>query len=183
MKDKRISTLRVMLERRRRLAETLRETLAAQRAAYAALSEREHAAKATVEAEAAQLAEYDRRLSEMLSNGALLSIPQFSHCGEYRGVVAERHAAAHAEWTKAQKAAEKKELEVIVTRRKILRNDGQIDIYERRISQLNRAAEQAVEDAQHEEVEESMAARALRTRRAEAAYADAESMDSGVTGT
>ena len=167
MKDRRLATFKAMLERRRRLGETLRGTLSAQRAAHAELLEQEGQAKAALDAEAAQLAEYDKRLTAMLSSAAPLSIPLFTHCGEYRGVVAERHAAARTEWTKLCKAAKKKESEMIETRRQILRNDGQIDVYERRIAQLARAAEQAVEDAQDEEVEESMAARALRMRRAE----------------
>ena len=171
MKDRRAATLKVMLERRRRLDETLRGTLAAQRAAHAALLEQEGQAKAAVDAEAAQLAEYDERLTAMLSSGAPLSIPLFTHCGEYRGVIAERHAAAKTEWTKLRKAVEKKETEMMETRGQILRNEGQIDVYERRIAQLARAAEQAVEDAQDEEVEESMAARGLRMRRAQARQA------------
>ncbi|MGN6315736.1 type III secretion protein HrpB7 [Trinickia sp.] len=168
MKDRRVATFEVMLGRRRRLDEALRGELAAQREAHAALHEQEAQAKRTLDDEAAQLAEYDRRMTAMLSSHAPLNIPLFTHCGEYRGVVAERHAAARTEWTKARKATEKKESEMIETRRKILRNEGQIEVYERRIAQLMRAAEQAVEDAQDEEVEESMAARALRGRRAEA---------------
>lgn len=165
MKDRRLATFEVMLGRRRRLDESLRGELAVQRAAHAALCEQETQAKEALDAEAAQLAEYDRRLTAMLSSNAPLSIPMFTHCGEYRGVVAERHTAAQAQWTKARKATEKKEADMIETRRKILRNEGQIDVYERRIAQLKRTAEQAAEDAQDEEVEESMAARALRGRR------------------
>jgi type III secretion system HrpB7-like protein len=172
MNDRRISTLRVMLERRRRLDETLRETLAAQRTAHAALVEQEDRAKAAVDAEAAQLADYDRRLTRMLASEAPLSIPLFTQCGEYRGVVAERHAAAQAELAKASKAAKGKEAEMTETRRQILRNEGQIDVYERRIDQLRRLATQAAEDAQDEEIEESMAARALRARRTSDANAD-----------
>lgn len=168
MKDRRIATFEVMLGRRRRLDEVLRGELAAQREAHAALREQERQAKGALDAEAAQLAEYDRRMTAMLSSHAPLSIPLFTHCAEYRGVVAERHAAAGTEWTKARKATEKKETDMIETRRKILRNEGQIEVYERRIAQLKRAAEQTIEDAQDEEVEESMAARALRGRRAEA---------------
>lgn len=58
---------------------------------------------------------------------------------------------------------------MIETRGQILRNEGQIEVYERRIAHLKLVAEQAVEDAQDEEVEESMAARALRLRRADTA--------------
>ncbi|WP_206956683.1 hypothetical protein [Trinickia acidisoli] len=174
MKDRRVAALHVMLERRRRLDEALRETLAGQRAAHATLAQQEAQAKAAVNAEAAQLAEYDRRLTQMLSSRVPLSIPLLTHCGEYRGVVAERHVAAQGEWTKAQKATQKKESEMIETRRQILRNEGQIDVYERRIAELKRVAEQAVEDAQDEEVEESMAARALRKRRAQEAQSHAE---------
>ena len=60
------------------------------------------------------------------------------------------------------------------TRRQILRNEGQIDVYERRLAELRRVAAQAVEDAQDEEIEEGMAARALRKRRIEEAKAVAE---------
>lgn len=165
MKDRRVSTFEVLLGRRRRLDEVLRGELGAQRAAHAALREQETQAKGALDAEAAQLAEYDRRLTAMLSSAAPLSIPLFTHCGEYRGVVAERHAAAQTEWTKARKATERREADMIETRRKIVRNEGQIDVYERHIAQLKRAAEQALEDARDEEVEESMAARALRGRR------------------
>lgn len=180
MKDRRIVTLGAMLERRKRLDETLRETLLAQRAAHAALAAQEIQAKGAVDAEAAQLAEYDRRMTEMLAGRMPLSIPLFVHCGAYRGVVSERHDAAQAEWTKARKAAEKKASEMIETRRRMLRNDGQIDVYERRISQLERAAERAVEDAQDEEVEESMAARALNSRRVREAQAKAAGGDTEV---
>lgn len=169
MKDRRVAALKVMLARRRRLDETLRESLAAQRAAHTALAQREAQAKAEVDRQAADLAEYDKRLRDMLSSAAPLSIPLFTHCGEYRTVVAERHTAAQGEWTKAQKAVQQKESEMIETRGQILRNEGQIEVYERRIEHLKLAAEQAVEDAQDEEVEESMAARALRLRRADTA--------------
>jgi type III secretion system HrpB7-like protein len=174
MTDRRIATLRVMLERRRRLDDTLRETLAAQRTAHAALVEQELRAQAAVDAEAAQLAEYDRRLTQMLSSPAPLDIPLFTQCGEYRGVVKERHAAAQNELSKANKATKSKEADMTETRRQILRNEGQIEIYERRLAELRRAAAQAVEDAQDEEIEESMAARALRTRRIDEAKATAE---------
>ncbi|MGG1948329.1 hypothetical protein AB1286_26575 [Trinickia sp. NRRL B-1857] len=169
MKDRRITALKVMLARRRRLDETLRESLAAQRAAHTALAQREAQAKADVDVQAAELAEYDKRLRDMLSSRAPLSIPLFTHCGEYRSVVAERHTAAQGEWTKAQKVLQQKESEMIETRGQILRNEGQIEVYERRIAHLKLVAEQAVEDAQDEEVEESMAARALRLRRADPA--------------
>lgn len=176
MNDRRIATLRVMLERRRRLDETLRETLGAQRTAHAALVEKEQSAQAAVDAEAAQLADYDRRLTQMLSSKGAFDIPLFTQCGEYRGVVAERHAAAQAESSKARKATKSKEAEMTETRRQILRNEGQIEVYERRLAELRRAADQAIEDAQDEEIEESMAARALRTRRMDAAQAAAEAM-------
>jgi len=174
MTDRRIATLCVMLERRRRLDDTLRETLAAQRTAHAALVEQELRAQAAVNAEAAQLAEYDRRLTQMLSSPAPLDIPLFTQCGEYRGVVKERHAAAQNELSKASKATKSKEADMTETRRKILCNEGQIEVYERRLAELRRAAAQAVEDAQDEEIEESMAARALRTRRIDEAKATAE---------
>jgi type III secretion system HrpB7-like protein len=176
MNDRRIAALRVMLERRRRLDDTLRETLSAQRAAHAALLEQEQSAQAAVHAEAAQLADYDRRLTQMLSSRAPLDIPLFTQCGEYRGVVAERHATAQAELSKARKATKNKEADMTETRRQILRNEGQIEVVERRLAELRRVAAQAIEDAQDEEIEESMAARALRRRRVEDAKAAAEAM-------
>jgi type III secretion system HrpB7-like protein len=176
MNDRRIATLRVMLERRRRLDDALRETLGAQRTAHAALLEQEQSAQAAVHAEAAQLADYDRRLTQMLSSQAPLDIPLFTQCGEYRGVVAERHATAQSESAKARKATKSKETEMAETRRQILRNEGQIEVVERRLAELRRQADQAIEDAQDEEIEESMAARALRIRRMDEAKAAAEAM-------
>ncbi|RKP44559.1 hypothetical protein [Trinickia fusca] len=165
MKDRRVAAFGVMLKRKRRLGETLRETLAKQRAAHAALVAAEQERKVMFDEEVAQLAEYDQRLTSMLTSRSPMSIPQFTHCSEYRTVVAERKTAAEAEWTKARKAEQQHNTEMAETSRQILRNDGQIDVYARRIEKLKLAAAQSVEDAQDEEVEESMAARALRARR------------------
>lgn len=165
MKDRRVAAFGVMLKRKRHLGETLRETLGKQREAHAALVAAEQEKKALFDEEVSQLAEYDQRLTSMLTSRSPMNIPQFTHCSEYRAVVAERKTAAETEWTKARKAEQTHSTEMAETRRQILRNDGQIDVYARRIEQLKLAAAQSVEDAQDEEVEESMAARALRARR------------------
>ena len=172
MKDRRIQAFNVMLLRRRRIDEELRAALAEQRIAHGELVAQQQAREAELYQRTDELRAYDDRLTAMQESRTPVSITLFNQCQEYRAVVAEQKQTADQAVKQAQKAVQKKEEEMVETRRKILKNDGQIEVYEARIRKLKQTLEQAVEDAQDEEVEESMAARSLRARRAAAADAE-----------
>lgn len=164
--DPRLRAFNVLLQRRRHIDQSLRETLATQRAEHSELLSQVEARQAQLDAQTAELDNYDARLATMQESKAPVNLLLFNHCQEYRGVVAERQQNAEQEFKQAQTAVQQKEDEMAETRRKIVKNEGQIDVYEARIRTLMQAAEQASDEAQDEEVAENQSARMLRARRA-----------------
>lgn len=164
MKDRRLSAFGLMLDKRRRLDRALRETLAAQR------TELEQAEGFAREKQAAReeangvLNGCDHRIEAMLTGQEAMSLPHFNQLREYRVVLVERVTAAEAELRRAEADVARRCEEIADTRAQIVRNEGQIDVIERRIEKLKAEAEREEEDRQDDEIEEIMVARAVRLR-------------------
>lgn len=166
MKDRRLTAFGVMLAKRRRLAQTLRETLIAQRAE---LDEAAHFAqqkRCSLDEARTVLDGCDHRVEAMLSGHEAMSLPAFNQLREYRVVLLERVAAAETELRKAEAELARRGEALDKTRADIVRNEGQIAVIEERIEKIEVELERAQGDVQDEEIEEIMVARLLRLRSA-----------------
>ena len=164
MKDRRLAAFGVMLAKRRRLAQTLRETLVAQRAELEQAARFAQQQRSSLDEARAVLDGCDHRVEAMLSGHEAMSLPAFNQLREYRVVLLERVTAAEAELRKAEAELARRREAVDETRAQIVRNEGQIAVIEQRIEKIEVEAERAQGDVQDEEIEEIMVARALRMR-------------------
>jgi type III secretion system HrpB7-like protein len=164
MKDRRLVAFGLMLDKRRRLDQTLRETLVAQRAELEEAENFAQQQRASLDEARSVLNGCDDRVEAMLSGREAMSLPVFNQLREYRVVLVERVTAAEAEVKKAQAQVARCSEAVDDTRAQIVRNEGQIGVIEKRIEKIKIDAERAQEDLQDEEIEEIMVARAIRIR-------------------
>ena len=102
MKDRRLSAFGLMLDKRRRLDRTLRETLAAQRAELEQAEGFAREKQAARDEANAVLNGCDHRIEAMLAGQEAMSLPHFNQLREYRVVLVERVTAAEAELRRAE---------------------------------------------------------------------------------
>lgn len=166
MKDRRIVAFGLMLAKRRRLDRALRETLVVQRDELEQAERFAQQQRSSLDEAQAVLTGCDHRVEAMLSGDEALSLPVFNQLRDYRVVLVERVSAAQAQLKKAEAEVARRRQAIDETRAQIVRNEGQISVIEQRIEKIEIEIERAQEDAQDEEIEEVMVARALRLRSA-----------------
>ena len=122
MKDRRLSAFGLMLDKRRRLDRTLRETLAAQRAELEQAEGFAREKQAARDEANAVLNGCDHRIEAMLAGQEAMSLPHFNQLREYRVVLVERVTAAEAELRRAEAEEEDRqddEIEEIMVARAV----------------------------------------------------------------
>ena len=168
MQQRRIVALERSCTRRRRLDETLRMTLTAQRNAQLQL-------EATRDAKAEQLAHetsvlqfYQHRIDGMMTGSEPFSLDDLNNCRLYLGVVNDRLRLLEAELAQAEAAVQANTAAIAHTQREIALNQGRIDLCAERIHDIRRVQENAASDASDEEAEETALARRFQARGAHA---------------
>lgn len=165
MSDRSAAAFKALLMKRRGVLRRLNAELAAQRADHAALASRAAQIQADIDAEKAKLDAYDEKINA-LTVGGRFELSKLNSLRVVRETVLERRAALSAELAKAKAGLERRAQLMAKTRREIVKNDAQVDLYEGRIEKIKTDAAQRLEDAQDEETDEQQLARcASRARR------------------
>jgi type III secretion system HrpB7-like protein len=167
-RDRRIIALDRSCTRRRRLDDTLRATLAAQRNAHASLEAARDAKAAQVEHEAGIQRFYQHRIDAMMTGTEAFSLEDMNGCRRYLEIVGERLRALEGELVHAEAAVQNSLAAQDKTRRDIALNQGRIDLCGERIQQIRRQHDEAADNASDEEAEETALARRFPQQRARA---------------
>ncbi|NYH24509.1 type III secretion protein HrpB7 [Paraburkholderia bryophila] len=168
MQQRRIVALERSCTRRRRLGETLRAALAAQRNAHAPLEAARDAKQAQFAHETGVLRFYEHRMDGMMTGTEPFSLDDFNNCRLYIGVVNDRLRLLEAELAQAEAAVQANLAAIAQTQREIALNQGRIDLCGERIHDIRRAQDNAESDASDEEAEETALARRFHARGAHA---------------
>jgi type III secretion system HrpB7-like protein len=164
MQQRRIVALERSCTRRRRLDETLRATLAAQRNVQLQL-EAARDAKAEQHAhEAGVLQFYQHRMDGMMTGSEPFSLDDLNNCRLYIGVVSDRLRLLETELAQAEAAVKTNSAAIAQTQRDIALNQGRIDLCGERIRDIRRVQDNAASDASDEEAEETALARRFQAR-------------------
>ncbi|MEM5453688.1 type III secretion protein HrpB7 [Paraburkholderia phytofirmans] len=168
LQQRRIVALERSCTRRRRLDETLRVTLTAQRGAHAPLEAARDAKAAQVAHEAGVLQFYQHRVDGMMTGTEAFSLDDLNNCRLYIGVVNDRLRVFETELAHAEAAVQANLAAIAQTQREIALNQGRIDLCGERIRDIRRVQENAASDASDEEAEETALARRFQARGAHA---------------
>jgi type III secretion system HrpB7-like protein len=167
-RDRRIIALERSCTRRRRLDDTLRAALSAQRSTHAALEAARDAKAAQVEHEAGILRFYQHRIEAMMTGTEAFSLDEMNGCRRYLDVVGERLRALQGELAQAEAAVHTSTAAIEKIQRDIALNQGRIDLCGERIGQIRRQHDEVAENASDEEAEETALSRRFQQQRAQA---------------
>ncbi|QCP52306.1 type III secretion protein HrpB7 [Trinickia violacea] len=165
---RRIIALERSTARRRRLDESLRAALAAQRDEHTALEAARDAKARQVEHEAGVLQHYEDRIDALMTGTEAFSLNDLNGCRTYADIVAERLRASEAHLAQAEHAVQASLDAIAKTQRDIALNLGRIDLCDDRVRQIHRQQEEAAAIAGDDEAEEIALARRFQDRRANA---------------
>jgi type III secretion system HrpB7-like protein len=168
LQQRRIVALERSCTRRRRLDETLRATLTAQRNAKLQLEAARNVKADQVAHEADVLQFYQHRIDGMMTGTEPFSLDNMNNCRLYVGVVNDRLRLLEAELAQAEAAVRENTVAIAQTQREIALNQGRIDLCGERIRDIRRVQENAASDASDEEAEETALARRFQARGAPA---------------
>ncbi|OAJ61455.1 hypothetical protein A6V36_24055 [Paraburkholderia ginsengiterrae] len=157
--DRRIAALRRTAERRTRLEDSLRNTLAAQREQHAHAAAQRDDKSAAVQSERELLLACHERIAQLMSGSKAFALAEMNASMRHAEIVADRLRVAEGELAMLEQAVEAKALEVAATLRAIANNRGRIDICKARVAEIRRSVEAAASDAADEEAEEAALAR------------------------
>jgi chromosome segregation ATPase len=163
MIDRSIAAFNALLVKRRGVLRRLNADLATQRADYAALNARMLEIQSDIDTAQATLESYDKKI-ETLTSGGRFELFKLNSLRVVRESVVERRAALQAELAKAKVGLERRAQLMAKTRREILKNDAQVDLYQGRIEKIHTNAAQRLEDMQDEETDEQQMARSVARR-------------------
>jgi chromosome segregation ATPase len=163
MNDRSIAAFKALLVKRRGVLRRLNAELAAQRADYAALEGRMAEIQADIDAAQATLDTYDKKIETLMSGGRV-ELFKLNSLRVARESVVERRAALQADLAKTKLGLERRAQLMAKTRREIVKNDAQVDLYEGRIEKIHTNAAQRLEDMQDEETDEQQLARSAARR-------------------
>lgn len=159
MQQRRVIALERSRTRRRRLDDTLRATLAAQRNAHAALEAARDASREQMEHQLGVLQFYQHRIDAMMTGTEPFALDELNHCRLYIGVVNDRLRTLEAQFAQAESNVQANLQAIGETQRDIALNQGRIDLCGERVREIRRAQENAASDASDEEAEEIALAR------------------------
>lgn len=168
MQQRRVVALERSCTRRRRLDESLRATLAAQRNAQLQLEAARDAKAAQHAHEAGVLQFYQHRIDGMMTGGEPFSLDELNNCRLYIGVVSDGLRLLETELAQAEAAVQANSAAITQTQRDIALNQGRIDLCGERIREIRRVQDNAASDASDEEAEETALARRFQARGAHA---------------
>ena len=168
LQQRRVVALERSCTRRRRLDETLRATLAAQRSAQVSLDAARDAKQEQFAHQTGVLRFYEHRMDGMMTGTEPFSLDDLNHCRLYLGVVNDRLRVLDAELAQARAAVQANLAAIAQTQREIALNQGRIDLCGERIREIRRVQEKAESDASDEEAEETALARRFNARGAHA---------------
>jgi chromosome segregation ATPase len=163
MNDRSIAAFKALLVKRRGVLRRLNAELAAQRADSAALEGRMAEIQADIDAAQATLDTYDKKIETLMSGGRV-ELFKLNSLRVARESVVERRAALQADLAKTKLGLERRAQLMAKTRREIVKNDAQVDLYEGRIEKIHTNAAQRLEDMQDEETDEQQLARSAARR-------------------
>jgi type III secretion system HrpB7-like protein len=164
MQQRRIVALERSCTRRRRLDETLRATLAAQRNVQLQLEAARDAKAERHAHEAGVLQFYQHRMDGMMTGSEPFSLDDLNNCRLYIGVVSDRLRLLETELAQAEAAVKTNSTAIAQTQRDIALNQGRIDLCGERIRDIRRVQDNAASDASDEEAEETALARRFQAR-------------------
>lgn len=164
MQQRRIVALERSCTRRRRLDETLRATLAAQRNVQLQLETARDAKAERHAHEAGVLQFYQHRMDGMMTGSEPFSLDDLNNCRLYIGVVSDRLRLLETELAQAEGAVKSNSTAIAQTQRDIALNQGRIDLCGERIRDIRRVQDNAASDASDEEAEETALARRFQAR-------------------
>ncbi|MFM0298322.1 type III secretion protein [Paraburkholderia sp. RL17-380-BIE-A] len=164
MQQRRIVALERSCTRRRRLDETLRATLAAQRNVQLQLEAARDAKAERHAHEAGVLQFYQHRMDGMMTGSEPFSLDDLNNCRLYIGVVSDRLRLLETELAQAEAAVKSNSAAIAQTQRDIALNQGRIDLCGERIREIRRVQDNAASDASDEEAEETALARRFQAR-------------------
>lgn len=164
MQQRRIVALERSCTRRRRLDETLRATLAAQRNVQLQLEAARDAKAERHAHEAGVLQFYQHRMDGMMTGSEPFSLDELNNCRLYIGVVSDRLRLLETELAQAEAAVKSNSAAIAQTQRDIALNQGRIDLCGERIREIRRVQDNAASDASDEEAEETALARRFQAR-------------------
>jgi type III secretion system HrpB7-like protein len=164
MQQRRIVALERSCTRRRRLDETLRATLAAQRNVQLQLEAARNAKAERHAHEAGVLQFYQHRMDGMMTGSEPFSLDDLNNCRLYIGVVSDRLRLLETELAQAEAAVKSNSAAIAQTQRDIALNQGRIDLCGERIRDIRRVQDNAASDASDEEAEETALARRFQAR-------------------
>jgi chromosome segregation ATPase len=163
MHDRSIAAFNALLVKRHGVLRRLNAELAAQRADYVALERRMAELQADIDAVQATLDTYDKKIETLMSGGRF-ELFKLNSLRVVRENVVERRAALQADLAKAKVGLERRAQLMAKTRREIVKNDAQVDLYQGRIEKIHTNAAQRLEDMQDEETDEQQMARSVARR-------------------
>jgi type III secretion system HrpB7-like protein len=164
MQQRRIVAFERSCTRRRRLDETLRATLAAQRNVQLQLEAARDAKAERHAHEAGVLQFYQHRMDGMMTGSEPFSLDELNNCRLYIGVVSDRLRLLETELAQADAAVKSNSAAIAQTQRDIALNQGRIDLCGERIREIRRVQDNAASDASDEEAEETALARRFQAR-------------------
>jgi type III secretion system HrpB7-like protein len=167
-RDRRVIALDRSCTRRRRLDETLRANLTAQRHAHGALEAARHAKAAQVEHEADIVSFYQHRIDAMMTGTEAFALDDLNGCRRYLQIVAERLSVLENELAHAEAAVQNSTAMMEKIQRDIALNQGRIDLCGEQIQQIRRKYDEAAENVSDEEAEETALARRFQQQGARA---------------
>jgi type III secretion system HrpB7-like protein len=156
--DCRIAALKRTVERRTRLEETLRSTLAGQREERGRLEAARDAKREAVREERDLLQTYHDRIARMMCGEEPFSLANMNASMRYTEIVEERLRGCEKALAEAEEMLRAQEEEVAAMIRTIASNRGRIDICKDRIEDIERTLETAASDIADEEAEEAVLA-------------------------
>lgn len=159
MNDRSVAAFNALLAKRRGVLRRLTAELSAQRADYAAMESRVREIQADLDAAQAGVDTYDKKIDALMAAGRF-ELSKLNSLRAVRDSVVERRGALQAELTKAKAGLERRAQLMAKTRREIVKNEAQVDLYEKRIEKIRANAAQRLEDLQDEETDEQQMARA-----------------------
>jgi type III secretion system HrpB7-like protein len=157
--DRRIAALRRTSERRMRLEDSLRVTLAAQREQLARAEAQRDDKDAAVQRERELLHACHERIGQLMSGGKAFALAEMNASMRHAEIVADRLRVAEGELAALEQAVAVKAQEVAMTLRAIANNRGRIDLCKERVVEIRRTVDDAASDAADEEAEEAALAR------------------------
>jgi type III secretion system HrpB7-like protein len=161
---RRIIALERSTARRRRLDESLRSALGAQRNQHISLEAARDEKIKEVEHEASIRRHYEGRIDAMMSGGEPFSLNDLNSCRLYADIVAERQHSCEVQVESVNGEIQDSLNVIAQTQRDIALNLGRIDTCEDQVKQIRRQQDELAATAADEEAEETALARRFRDR-------------------